>query len=449
MTITKVTSTGTDDHVAIQAAHDAGSDDDTIQLEQLNASTPFDFGAAGSVAISKQIEFVGVGGKPTIEDGQIPFKFDGVGKNAVFKNLNLKNSTEIGLFVKNAADVTIESVDINLDTAEGRGGASVTGTDLFIGILVGSSGSFSIFDGDITGDITIDGCRAELEKTADLSDPYAGNRSVLNPALVSEGGAWPGPGSENPGAWYSMGIHCSVNAEGKKTLVKNSYVSNSSNFGMVFGDNQGLLEIDTNIVVTPYGIHRGGSGIGSHGIIAINASPDLVANFPALRKAHGNWEIKHNNVVLTGKRCNGFTTITFVGGPFKPKSVSVTKNTVVCEDIAQFAMWLAQVDLGYLGQNTVRGTGAFGIACGFTTPFRLFGTDKNGFVGNNLAGFTGTVADIYFTVDSAQNVANGLGNATSLNVGVDNVLTGVTPPAGAIGATLQQILDNFKSQDLP
>lgn len=418
MPTTKVISTGTNDHVAIQAAHDAASDDDIIEIEQADAATKFDFGASGQVVVSKQLTFVGVGDeKPTIVGGANCWEVSAGGKNVAIRNIKAENCNERFLDTLLVNNITVEDVDVEMDTVQGHTFVSpTTGEDTFEALVIAGNLS-TVVGGEITGKATCRRCTIEFEKTADPTDPYAGARSVLDPRSVSDGGPWV-PGATTPGTWGSMGIAAWLPPPGGLEVV-DCVVRNYSRFAVTYTDALGKVEIDGNTAQTPYGAHGNASANGSIGILALNAFGRLI-ELPEVQQQHGEWDIKRNVIAISGKTLVGIFAGTFTGGPFKPAFASFRENNVSSEELANYGILAFGVDHCYVGQNRVSGQGTYGIRCGWLAPVRLWGTDRIQVVGNDLNSFQATTAAYGMTADTVEGVVSDVGDNSVQDSGTNN-----------------------------
>lgn len=266
MATVKVTSTGVspDDKNAIQAQIDAASDDDIIQLEQLDAATKFNFGAADFVTVDKQLTIEGLG-VPTIVGGKSPITVDASGKDVTIKNILIQDTYERGIYVKKAKDISLLSCRVVNDTGEGRGisyanGASSQQEEFVAFCLldpIGSNGTLPVIN-NISGDVIIDGCYTNQEAGADPDDPYAGNRRFINP-LSGTGGL----------------ITCvpSGNLIDGETFILNDGANPAVTFE--FDDDDSVTQTDTLRKVDISGGPHTKEQVAAIVIAAINAAPTL------------------------------------------------------------------------------------------------------------------------------------------------------------------------------
>lgn len=400
---------------AIQAAHDDGVTDDVIKLAQSGA-TKFEFGAAEQVLMSKGMPVEGVlDGRtvPTINGGKNAIQFEGVGENASFKNLKLENGLEIGLFVKKAADVTLEKVSVEVDTAQNRTsvGPSVSS---FLGLLIGSNNTaLGTPDGDITGNVSIKEYESNMEAGADESDPYAGERQKINPASIPEGGAWPGFG-ENPDSWKSFGAMIGY-VRGRVSILDSKFVGQSAH-GLVVADTLKEVELIGNLAKSWYGMHNHGIPLGGTGFMVINGLGDVSAGDEVFRARHGRWLLKNNEAEILGTDNAGFHAIVDAGGPFRPHSCIVQGNKVKVTGSRCFTGIVAYgLERGLISRNELEGLGIIGIYTGNSNPGITWATRNLLVLGNDVEKWTSLAPTYYSDFDL---VAGVLDPAVSL----DNVL---------------------------
>jgi len=457
MATTKVTSTNnsTTDPANIQAALDAFSGNGNIlQLEQADADTPFDLGTTMIEITDKGVTVVGLpaatpSGRPELLNGgngtdKNTWLVDAAGYDVFFEELVMKNYTGRGIYYYKVKDHGIDHVDFLLDTGDGHTFVGPFGPQVSA-IVYSSIIDAGAFKGP-TGQGSVENCLIDMELTADPADPYAGDRSVLNPATIANGGAWPGPGNQNPGGWITNGIVVAAIDTTAVVTVKNNVIKNVSARGLFGADQFGLSDFNNNVVITPYGIHQGGSGIGCMGALLFSG---FFVSQPDVRTIHGDVRCTKNQIVMQGQTCGGI--ICGAQSPFKLNSISVAQNNISLTDNGFAGLFVLPNNLGYFGQNRIQGSGNWAAIVGLTAPVRVFGTDKNAFVGNNVKGFTPAVATAYFTPDSRQNswAGGGLAVETVTNAGDENKITGVTSVAGGIGQDLQDVLDHLRTIPMP
>ena len=136
MATTKVVSTGTDDHLVIQAAINAASDDDTIQLEQADSSTVFQFtkGSANQVVINKALTFEGMNA-PKIVGGQRTFELTLSGdKDVTIDGIEFRDTKESSIVTSNSStpgNLTVVNNRFIKETSEGLTIAGGAGAALY------------------------------------------------------------------------------------------------------------------------------------------------------------------------------------------------------------------------------------------------------------------------------------------------------------------------------
>jgi len=374
------------DQLALQAAHDDGADDDVIKLAQQDASTKFQLGAAEQLLMSKAMPVEGIveaGVKPAIVGGKRAIEFSGVGKNASFKDIKMENGSEFGLQVRKSANVTIDGVEVETDTAQNRYGDNPN--PVFIGVIVGGSENGSVFDSDVSGNVSVVGVKINTEAGADEEDPYDGDRQLINPAAIGDGGAWPGAGFENPGAWKAFGISCGY--IGGSARIQDCQVRNQSVHGVTCVDVKKEVEVRGNRMQSWYGIHNHGSSAGGFGYMIANGigSPSLTLD-ASFRKRNGFWDISENEITVLGRTNSGGLCFCWEGGCFRPYSVAIHKNVMLAEGspgFMGFGGW--GMDRGIIVRNTVKGSGAIGIYTGYSTPGIIYGTRNLAILNNDLS----------------------------------------------------------------
>src|SRR5262249_47398229 len=125
---------------------------------------------------------------------------------------------------------------------------------------------------------------------------------------------------------------------------------------------------------------------------------------------------------------------TSILGPGPVVNAVVEKNRVTMHD-SQFGgiSLYGMVSTSYVGQNEILGGGAFalqavGTSVGFAPEEHAL---SNAFVGNNIARFHATVADVFLDFNSESNTL--VGNSGSvIDFGIDNRITGYSNMSGGV-----------------
>jgi len=409
------------DQAALQAAHDDASDSDIITMHQADASTKFELGAAEQVVLSKTLTVQGDGPEETeITGGENSIEFDGVGKNFTLKNLKVTEGANHNIIVKHAADVLMESVHGGYATSKDMSGANPDKVNIWM--LVGSSGFGAVTGTEITGNVEVRNCEVDLESGADAEDPYVGDRQTVNPAKVSEGGAWPDAGGETPNAWFSMGIH--IGQVGKRALIRDCVVKNYSAFGILQVDDFGQGETLFNKMETFYGGHIAGSSGGSYGLVLSHGADKVVQNDPALfTSPHGDYAFEDNEIIMHGKRLGGF--FANIGPVGRPNSALIYNNIIDARQMASYGLIAWGIDYGVVTRNIFKGSGTFGICWGSPSDAYPALTRRGALVGNNMDEWTVMYKSYWLTPKTEECLVAPIGDLSKvLEQGKNNLVLG-------------------------
>lgn len=149
--------------------------------------------------------------------------------------------------------------------------------------------------------------------------------------------------------------------------------------------------------------------------------------------------VRHNQVVCANPQAVGIilasvsevTPVPYQNSVIEQNDVTMHGN-LAFGGIALFDA----VDNNFVGQNRILGDGPFALQV--STEVAGDNAVSNTFAGNNISGFQSTIADVFFDINSMNNVL--VGNSGSvIDLGIGNQITGFTKGDG--GAALGQLKD--------
>jgi len=186
-----------------------------------------------------------------------------------------------------------------------------------------------------------------------------------------------------------------------ETEISGNNVHVATSVGIFAIGNHNSILIEDNIIVPGPGSVNGGNGI-------------LVDGFH-----DADYRVTHNTVVCENPFADGI----IAAGVYFDGTVGaiIDKNHVIMHNSQFGGMSLyGLVSSGYIGENKIEGDGAFALQVFGFEPQTTASSIR--LQGNDISHFTSSVADVFFSVDTQDNVL--LGHCSSLiDLGVNNRVT--------------------------
>lgn len=202
------------------------------------------------------------------------------------------------------------------------------------------------------------------------------------------------------------GFGISISNQVADTRITRNLVANVDLAGILVGVNTSPVSIDGNTVIP---------GLGS--------KPDSVGNGILYGHTRGGTAyIGNNTVICENPYADGISILGLGTAPLPENGAVIEKNDITMHGSLFGGISLYdQASDNLVRANKVQGDGAYALQVGTYVPPATAG--GNSFIGNNISGFTASVADIFLDVNSHGTIVKG-NNGTVVDLGTDDWISG-------------------------